>query len=99
MDTLAVLLKRFRKRRDLSQGELAIAAHIPLDTYRALEQGRNTDPKISTCVKLARALGVSLDDFAPAFESGPEPKKRTSVYLEQLRALKHRRHSQRRERE
>jgi DNA-binding XRE family transcriptional regulator len=75
--TMANLLKRLRDERGMSQTKLARAADLPSDTIRALEQSRNVDPKFSTVIKLARALGVSIDDLAAESLQGPAPKKRT----------------------
>ena len=73
---MAHLLKRLREKRGLSQADLACEADLPSDTIRALEQSRNADPRLSTVIKLSRALGVSIDDLAAESLQGPAPKKR-----------------------
>jgi transcriptional regulator with XRE-family HTH domain len=55
-------LKRVRRGRGLSQSGLAERARLPVDDVQNWEQGRRT-PRLEGLVKLARALGVSLDDL------------------------------------
>ena len=63
-DTLAARLKAARAAAGLSQPQLAERAGVPLPTVRSLEQGQRTKVWLETAAKLARALGVSLDDLA-----------------------------------
>lgn len=75
----AALLKELRTKAGLTQPELADRAGIPLTTLQGHEQGRRL-PNFPTAVRLARALGVSLDELAKcdeAADSEPAPKKRT----------------------
>jgi transcriptional regulator with XRE-family HTH domain len=65
-------LKQLRKERGLSQDGLAKAAGLSTDTVAKLERP-NKEPSWDTAVKLARALGVSLDDFRDDAESPSEP--------------------------
>jgi transcriptional regulator with XRE-family HTH domain len=62
--TLAARLRSARKRAGLSQPELAERSGVPLQTLRQLEQGRRTDPYLSTVAHLAVALGVTIDHLA-----------------------------------
>jgi transcriptional regulator with XRE-family HTH domain len=71
----AEVLKRLRKKRGLTQFQLAVEAGITLGTLAALEQGENTDPRLSTFLRLAHALGVTLDELAAESREGPAPKK------------------------
>jgi transcriptional regulator with XRE-family HTH domain len=76
--TFAEKVKQLRLQRGLTQATLADASGIPLPTLRDYEQGKR-DPLLSNAKKLARALGVSIDELAPdngpKAEGPPEPKK------------------------
>lgn len=56
-------LRTLREAQDLTQPQLADKAGIPLDTYRDYEQGRS-NPSVPRLMRLADALGCSLDDLA-----------------------------------
>jgi transcriptional regulator with XRE-family HTH domain len=66
-------LKKHRERAGLSQSGLALAAGVPVDSLRRWEQGKNV-PGIDIGLRLARALGVSLDYLAG--DDGTERPKR-----------------------
>jgi transcriptional regulator with XRE-family HTH domain len=71
-------LKRLRQEAGLSQSQLARAAGVPEGSLRNWEQGRR-EPLFGTAVRLARAMGISLDDLAgpaPAPTSGEGPAKK-----------------------
>jgi transcriptional regulator with XRE-family HTH domain len=53
-------LERYRRRASLSQGRLAYFAVLDRTEISLLERGRR-EPRLSTVVKLASALEVSLD--------------------------------------
>jgi transcriptional regulator with XRE-family HTH domain len=62
---------RLRKRRlqiGLSQGELSRRTGIPTTRLSEFENGVRTDMTLSTALKLARALGMSLDALAGTWE-------------------------------
>jgi transcriptional regulator with XRE-family HTH domain len=79
-----------RKRRlqiGLSQGELSRRTGIPTTRLSEFENGVRTDMTLSTALKLARALGMSLDALAGTWEEeapptptaevrAPEPRRR-----------------------
>ena len=56
-------LQRLRKAAGMSQEDLARAAPVPIGTLRNWEQDRRI-PRLDTAAKVAKALGVSLDDLA-----------------------------------
>jgi transcriptional regulator with XRE-family HTH domain len=60
-------------RSDLA-GELAEASGVPIGTLRGWEYGRRT-PLIDAALRVAEALGVSLDELAGRDE--PPPAKKT----------------------
>lgn len=54
-------LKKYRAKLGLSQDALARKADLPYSTMIKLESGNRKDPRLSTLIKLADALEVSLD--------------------------------------
>jgi len=57
-------IKKIRKKKGFSQDKLTKLADITLTNLVKLESGANDNPTIKTLVKIADALGVSLDDLA-----------------------------------
>ncbi len=55
-------LKALREARRLSQTALADKAGLSREYVARLEAGRQ-DPRVSVMVRLARALGTTLDDL------------------------------------
>ncbi|WP_440873733.1 helix-turn-helix domain-containing protein [Thalassotalea sp. PLHSN55] len=55
-------IKRLRAQHKLTQTELATMAKIPRATLANME-GENSNPSISLVLKVAQALGVSVDDL------------------------------------
>ncbi len=55
-------IKRLRSQHRLTQTELADMAGIPRATLANME-GANSNPSISVVVKVAQALGVTVDDL------------------------------------
>ncbi len=56
-------IKRLRNKKGWSQERLAREADISYQTLIKIEQERIKNSKLQTLVKLAKALGVSLDDL------------------------------------
>jgi len=54
-------LAKLRREKGLTQEGLARKADISFHTVVMLESGGIKNPKIDTVVKLAKALGVSID--------------------------------------
>ena len=54
-------IKKLRNKKGWSQERLAREADISYQTLIKIEQERIKNPKLQTLVKLAKALGVSLD--------------------------------------
>lgn len=84
-ETFGQVLRRLRDAADLSQMDLAVKAGLNLFTVAKLEQGQR-DPSWATVQALAKALGVSCEEFvtverppaeAPPAEEGEagKPKK------------------------
>jgi transcriptional regulator with XRE-family HTH domain len=72
----SALLRELRDKAGLTQEQLAEKAGIALSTLRNHEQGHRL-PSWSAVVKLAKALGVSTDEFAKCDEVN-EPEKPTA---------------------
>ena len=54
-------IKKYRKKKELSQDRLAKLADITLTTLVKIETGSNDNPTIKTLKKIAGALEVSID--------------------------------------
>ena len=54
-------LKKLRNKKGWSQERLAREAGISYHTLIKIEQDRIKNPKLETLIKLAKALGVSID--------------------------------------
>lgn len=61
--TFAEKLKALRKRKSMTQKELADLSGISCSSIINYENGRRTDPPMSVLFGLANALGVSADAF------------------------------------
>ena len=60
---IAKNIKRLRKKLGLSQDRLSKLADLSLNTVVTIESGVNENPTIDTISKIARALGVGVDDL------------------------------------
>lgn len=54
-------LKQLLAERGLSINEFAELCDLPLETVRNIYYGKTTDPKLSTAVKMAEALGMNVN--------------------------------------
>lgn len=61
--TIAKNIKKLRKQRGLSQDKLSKLADISHNTIIKIESGAIQSPTMNTASKIAKALGVSLDDL------------------------------------
>jgi len=61
--TTAKNIKRLRKQRGLSQDKLSKLADISHNTIIKIESGAIQSPTMDTAQKIAKAIGVSLDDL------------------------------------
>jgi transcriptional regulator with XRE-family HTH domain len=60
MQTLGKNIARERKRRGLTQMDVAVAASLSVNAISRLETGRVTDPGLCTLTKIAKAVGCSV---------------------------------------
>ena len=56
-------LKKLREKKGLSQYRLAKLADVANNTIIKIEQGENINPTLATLKKIAKALGVGLDEL------------------------------------
>ncbi|PIU10855.1 XRE family transcriptional regulator [Candidatus Kuenenbacteria bacterium CG08_land_8_20_14_0_20_37_23] len=56
-------IKRLRKAKNLSQDKLSRLADVSHATIIKIESGANKNPTIETLAKIAKALGVGVDDL------------------------------------
>jgi transcriptional regulator with XRE-family HTH domain len=73
-ETMGHRLQRLRKDAGFSQSALARATGIPVTTIRGWEQDRRI-PRIDSALKVARALGISLDELAGDGRADQTPKR------------------------
>src|ERR1019366_4186897 len=76
---LTARIKTLRETAGLSQQEVAARGDLSVSLVAKLEQGKKANPRASTLLALARALGVTpgalLDDLLPAKRQVPEAEK------------------------
>ena len=60
---LAKNIKRLREKKSLSQEKLARLADVANNTIIKMESGENQNPTLETLQKVAKALGVKVDDL------------------------------------
>jgi len=63
ISTITKNIKRYRKKRGLSQDKLSRLADISHTTIIKIESGGIQSPTIDTVQKIAKALEVSVDDL------------------------------------
>jgi transcriptional regulator with XRE-family HTH domain len=61
--TIARNIKKLRKQRGLSQDKLSKLADISHNTIIKIESGAIQSPTMDTASKIAKALGVKIDEL------------------------------------
>jgi len=61
--TISENIKRLRTKLDLTQDDLAKKADIKYTTLMKVESGTVNKPSVQTMAKIAKALGVSIEDL------------------------------------
>jgi len=56
-------LANIRKQKGWSQEKLAVESDISYNTVIKIERGGIKNPKIDTVIKLAKALGITIDEL------------------------------------
>jgi len=62
-ETIGDKIKKLRNKQRLTQDELARKADLPYTTLTKIETNVITKPSIQTVMKIAKGLGISLDDL------------------------------------
>ena len=63
ISTIAKNIKKYRAKLGVSQDKLSKLASITLHTITKIESGSTPNPTIETMAKIAKGLGVSIDDL------------------------------------
>ena len=61
--TISENIKRLRNKLDLTQDDLAKKADIKYTTLMKVESGTVNKPSVQTMAKIAKALGVSIEEL------------------------------------
>jgi transcriptional regulator with XRE-family HTH domain len=77
---LAQRLKQLREAAGMTQQGLANAAGLSMAVVSQLEQGLRADPRTSTLVALAKALGVTVDALAVGPGEAPKKKRKKTSH-------------------
>lgn len=56
-------IKKFRQKKKLTQDRLARLADIPYTSITKIETGVIKKPSVQTAAKIAKALGITLDEL------------------------------------
>jgi transcriptional regulator with XRE-family HTH domain len=62
-ETIGDKIKLLRNKQGLTQDELARKSDLPYTTLTKIETNVITKPSIQTVMKIAKGLGLSLDDL------------------------------------
>ena len=65
-------LRQLRTAAKLTQQDLAVKAGLTTSAVAQLEAGKIKDPRMSTLLALAKALGVSVDGLVAEDEGGAD---------------------------
>jgi len=60
---IAENIKKYRNRLGISQDRLSKLADVTYNTIIKIEAGTNKNPTIETLSRIAKALGVTVDDL------------------------------------
>ena len=63
MSTIGKNIKKYRQEKELSQDKLSKLADLSLNTVVKIELDESSNPTIETIQRIAKALGVSVDDL------------------------------------
>ena len=63
MSNISKNLRKMREARGLSQEKLARLADVANNTIIKIESEKNQNPTLDTLKKIAKALGVSIDEL------------------------------------
>ena len=61
MNMLGERLRTMLNERGISVNQFAEMCDLPLETVRNIYYGKSNDPKVSTMLKMAEALGIGVN--------------------------------------
>jgi DNA-binding XRE family transcriptional regulator len=61
--SISANIKKYRSKLGISQDRLSKLADVTYNTIIKLESGANKNPTIITLAKIAKSLGVGVDDL------------------------------------
>ncbi len=62
-ETIGDKIKQLRNKQGLTQDELARKSELPYTTLTKIESNVITKPSIQTVMKIAKGLGITIDDL------------------------------------
>jgi len=62
-ETIGAKIKKIRLKQKLTQDNLARKANIPYTTLTKIESNVITKPSIQTVTKIAKGLGITIDEL------------------------------------
>ena len=68
-------LQELRWDKNWSQAKLSMRSNVPRSTISDIENNQFENPGVYTAIKLARALGVSVEDIFKLWERGEYDEK------------------------
>jgi putative transcriptional regulator len=71
---MALRIQRLREAQGLTQAKLAEALGVPIGTVQGWEQARRV-PRLQVAVRLARALGVTVEALVEGEEQERSPRR------------------------
>ena len=69
LSTIGENIRYHRKKLGFSQDKLSKLAEVAYNTVVKIESGENPNPTIDTLTKIAKALGVSVDNLLKIHEN------------------------------
>ena len=63
MSNISKNLRKLRETKGLSQEKLARLSDVANNTIVKIEAGKNQNPTLDTLKKIAKALGISIDEL------------------------------------
>lgn len=77
---IGLILSRLRKEKGFDQDALAAASGVPQSTISRIESTPDAEPRLSTLVSLASALGVPLTAFFPELQADAATRESLSYW-------------------
>ena len=87
---LGTRVKALRRGLRLSAGKLAMLSGVTENAIRKIESGHSAEPRFSTGLRMAKALGVAPEDLLPLphMEVKPKPSMSRAGVLRRIRAIR-----------